>query len=444
MRQTPIPCELVKQKIENSGIPVIGEASIRELVGLVSEIEQESGIRYIRMEMGVPGLPSEEIGTHAEIAALENGVAATYVALDGLPELKTEISRFARLFLDVEVSPECCLPSVGSMQGGYALFMVACRRDRKKDTALFIDPGFPAQKLQLQVQGLRFDSFDIYRYRGDRLRDKLESHLSKGNINCIIYSNPNNPTWLCLDPKELKIIAELSDAYGALVIEDLAYFAMDFRQNYAVPGEPPYQPTVARFTDNYALLISASKTFSYAGQRIGMILLSDKLYHSQFPDLEDYFSTSIFGKALVYDSLYALSAGTAHSAQYAVHAILKAANDGELNITEKIKAYGDIARRMKRILVENGFRIVYNQDGETPIADGFYFTFSYPGFSGPELVEALLYYGISAISLVVTGSRRREGLRACVSQVSASRLQVFEKRIRQFHGDHPLETDALR
>lgn len=171
---------------------------------------------------------------------------------------------------------------------------------------------------------------------------------------------------------------------------------------------------------------------------------SPNLYQSQFPDLEDYFSTNIFGKALVYGGLYALSSGTAHSAQYAVHAILKAANNGELNITEKIKAYGDTARRMKRILMENGFRIVYDRDGEKPIADGFYFTLSYPGFSGPELVEALLYYGISAIPLVVTGSRRREGLRACVSQVSPGRIREFKHRIRQFHMDHPLKTDTVR
>jgi hypothetical protein len=47
-------------------------------------------------------------------------------------------------------------------------------------------------------------------------------------------------------------------------------------------------------------------------------------------------------------------------------------------------------------------------DDNVPIADGFYFTVHYPGFTGEELIEELLYYGISAISLSNTGSLRKE------------------------------------
>ena len=73
---------------------------------------------------------------------------------------------------------------------------------------------------------------------------------------------------------------------------------------------------------------------------------------------------------------------------------------------------------MKKMFTDNGFRIVYDMDENEPIADGFYFTFSYPGFTGEQLLEELLYYGISAIALSITGSSRKEGMRACVSLVS--------------------------
>lgn len=43
--------------------------------------------------------------------------------------------------------------------------------------------------------GQKYETFDVYNYRGDKLKDKLESYLSKGNIAAIIYSNPNNPSW---------------------------------------------------------------------------------------------------------------------------------------------------------------------------------------------------------------------------------------------------------
>ena len=67
------------------------------------------------------------------------------------------------------------------------------------------------------------------------------------------------------------------------------------------------------------------------------------------------------------------------------------------------------------MFTDNGFSIVYDKDEDQPIADGFYFTFSYPGFSGEELLEEMIYYGISAIALSITGSLRLEGIRACVS-----------------------------
>ena len=428
--------DVVSKTAEYLGIQDVGRASIRGLVRLVRQIEKETGIPFIRMEMGVPGLDPEKIGTRAEIASLKRGVASKYVFLEGLPELKDEISRFAKLFLDIHVSPFCCIPSVGSMQGSYAVFAVACRSDTEKDTALFIDPCFPAHKQQMEMQGLNYQSFDVYDYRGEKLRGKLDEYLSKGNINTIIYSNPNNPAWICLNEKELQIIAELADKYGVLIIEDLAYFAMDFRTDYSIPGNPPYQPTVAKYTNNYVILISASKIFSYAGQRIGMILLSDELYHSEFPDLMRFFSSTSFGHSLVYGSLYALTSGTAHSVQYALQAILKAVNDGVFNLTEKNKVYGDRARTMKRILTENGFHLVYDRDGEIPLSDGFYFTFSYPGFTGGGLVEELLNYGISAISLEITGSTRPGGLRACVSLIGPEQMREFEDRIIRFSKDH--------
>ena len=92
---------------------------------------------------------------------------------------------------------------------------------------------------------------------------------------------------------------------------------------------------------------------------------------------------------------------------------------------------------MKKYFTENGFKIVYDKDNGEPIADGFYFTVSYPGFTGEQLVEELLYYGISAISLTITGSDRSEGLRACVSLVNRNQLPELESRLKKFSENHP-------
>ncbi|NOQ27034.1 MAG: aminotransferase class I/II-fold pyridoxal phosphate-dependent enzyme [Bacteroidales bacterium] len=440
LKKTPIDASVVektiKSKLEQSGQEKIGFASIRELVRLVNEVEKETGEKYIRMEMGVPGLPPAQVGIEGEIKALKSGVASQYPMIEGVDILKKEISQFVKNFINIDVNENNCLPTVGSMQGGFASFLVACRRDVKKDTTLFIDPGFPVQKMQHNVLGLKYETFDVYNYRGDKIKAKLESFLEKGNISTILYSNPNNPSWICFTEKELQIIGELADKYDVIIMEDLAYFAMDFRKDLSQPGVAPYQPSVANYTNNYILLISSSKSFSYAGQRIGMMVISDELFKRQYPDLKRFYKTDGFGYSMVYGALYSLSSGTSHSAQYGLAAILKAANSGEFNFVEIVKEYGERAKIMKKIFTDNGFQIVYDMDEDEPLADGFYFTFSYPGIDGVELLEKLLYYGISAISLATTGSERVEGLRACVSQIKRTQLKDLEFRLKTFNEHH--------
>lgn len=435
VQNTPIDQKIVREQIALSNLPDLGYASIREIVRLVNKIEQLSGEKFIRMEMGVPGLEPPEIGIEAEIEALHKGVASKYPNIEGVSELKRETMRFAKLFLNIDVKEEACVPCVGSMQGAMAAFMVANRSDRTKLGTLFIDPGFPVQKQQCRVLGHDFESFDVYDYRGEKLGPKLESFLSTGKISTLLYSNPNNPSWICFTEDELRTIGTLADKYDVIVIEDLAYFGMDFRKDYSRPGQEPYQPSVANYCNHWLLLISSSKAFSFAGERVGTVIISDQLFNRVYPDLKRYYTSDQFGYSMIYGALYALSSGVCHSAQYGLAAMLKAANDGRFNFVESVKEYGMRAHELKKIFIENGFSIVYDTDIDQPVADGFYFTLSYPGLTGSELLENLLYYGVSAISLMITGSTRIEGLRACVSQIHPSLYPILTARLKQFHQD---------
>jgi aspartate/methionine/tyrosine aminotransferase len=439
MTEIPISPDFILTLAKTIGMPSPGASSIREIAHLVDKIEEKTAIKFVRMEMGVPGLPAPDIGIEAEIAALRSGVASVYPDISGIGPLKNETSRFIKLFLDVDISPEGCIPTVGSMMGAMVSFLVANRNDRTKEGTLFLDPGFPVQKQQVKMLGHDYCSFDIYNHRGKKLKDKLESFLKSGKISSLLYSNPNNPSWICLTEDELSIIGELSVKYDVIVIEDLAYFGMDFRKEYLNPGKPPYQPTIAHYTDEYVMLISSSKIFSYAGQRIGMMAISDKLFERSYPDLLRYYSTDKFGHSVIFGALYGLSAGVSHSVQYGLAALLKEVNDGKYKYRDDVLEYGKKAMEMKRMFISNGFQIVYDRDLDEPLADGFYFTIAYPGLSGDKLIEQLLCYGISAISLMTTGSERHDGLRACVSLVPREQFGELEKRLKKFNEDHPTQ-----
>ena len=428
MKQTPIDPKLIDSLVGELGINDFAKATIREVKLVAARAEKQSGVEFIKMEMGIPGLPAAKVGVEAQMKALGNGIANLYPDIQGLPELKNEASRFVKAFIGIDIAPEGCVPVCGSMQGTFASFLTCSQADSKKDTVLFIDPGFPVQKMQLQVMGVKYETFDVYSYRGERLGEKLESYLKQGNICAIVYSNPNNPSWICLNEEELKTIGQLATQYDAIVMEDLAYFAMDFRRDLSKPFLPPYQPTVGRYTDNYILLISGSKAFSYAGERIGVTCISDKLFHRHFDELAARYGGLTFGLVFSTRMLYALSSGTSHSAQYAMAAMLRAASNGEYDFRSEVSVYGKRAHQLKEIFLRHGFHIVYDKDLDEPVADGFYFTIGYKNMSSGQLAYELMSYGVSAICLVTTGSDQ-EGLRVCTSFIEDHQYAQLEERM---------------
>ena len=430
--------ELVAKAVEELHIADLKRATIGEVLLVAQYLEQKTGIPFIRMDQGSPGLPVNHYGVEAEKAALDRGVGSQYPAAAGVPELKTEASRFVKAFLNVDISARACVPTVGSVAGSYGSFIACTQRTPGKNKVLFIDPGFPIQKSQLRVIGAEWAEFDIYNYRGEALREKLEQMLSAGDIAAIVYSNPNNPAWICLEEQELKIIGELATKYDVIVMEDLAYFCMDFRHDLGHPFEPPYPPTVAHYTDNYILMLSSSKIFSYAGQRMALTCISDKLFDRHFPALaERYKDAGVFGQTLIASILYMITSGCTASTQYAYAEMLRLSTEGKINFVEDTREYALRAERMKKIFTDNGFHIVYDNDVTQRVGDGFFFTIGYGNMSGGELLKELLYYGVSSISLSTTGSEQN-GVRACTSRMREELYDVMQERMQAFHQDHPL------
>ena len=434
----PIDKATLADVLKQMDILEISRATIRQSGAIARALEKATATEFLHLEMGIPGLPPTKVGIEAEKSALDAGVASEYPNMYGIPKLKEQSSRFLKAFLDIDVSPLGCIPTVGSMQGSFSTFLLCAHLEPQKDTVLFIDPGFPVQRTQARILGIKSDSFDIYEYRGDKLRDKLESHLKGGNVAALIYSSPNNPAWFNLTEEELKTIGELATKYDTIVIEDLAYMCMDFRKPLGRPYEPPYQPTVAKYTDNYIIMMSGSKMFSYAGQRIAIIAISDGLYHREYPLLKEWYRMSRLGDAYVFAVLYAVSSGASHSAQYALAEMLRAAADGELDFVTAAAEYARRASVTKKMFKENGFHIVYDMDGDDPVIDGFFYTVGYEGLSSGELMGELIRYGISTIALSTTGSRQ-DGVRICVSQLNRpEQFDLLEERLRLFAIDHIL------
>lgn len=428
--------DLVASVAREMKVADLQNATIGDILLVASRLEELTGIPFIRMDQGSPGLPANRIGIEAEKAALDKGLGAQYPAAAGVPELKEAASRFVKAFIDIDISPRACLPTTGSVAASFGAFIACTQRIPGKDKVLFIDPGFPIQKSQLRILGIRWKLFDIHDFRGQALRDKMEEYLKDGDIAAIVYSNPNNPAWICLEEEELKIIGELATKYDAVVMEDQAYFCMDFRHPFGRPYQAPFVPTVARYTDNYILMLSASKIFSYAGQRIALACVSDKLFDKQYPALaERYEDSGVFGPTFIASIMYMITSGCTATTQYGMAEMLNRSVDGTINFVEDTREYERRAARMKKIFTDNGFTIVYDHDVTQPVGDGFFFTLGYPSMTGGELLCELMYYGVSSISLSTTGSEQ-QGVRACTSRMREELYPILEERMKAFHEDH--------
>lgn len=431
--------EIMAAACRKCHIEAPGDVTIMESAALAAELENNTGIPVIHMELGSPGLAPNRIGIEAEKAALDAGKVSGYPPTDGLPVLKQASSRFVKAFLDLDMEPARCIPTTGSMLGAFAAFAACTQCTPGKNKILVIEPSFSANKQQMAILGIPWKGIEIADCRGPHLEGRLRAEMSDGDIAAIVYSTPNNPSWMCMSEQELHTIASVADEYGVAVIEDQAYFCMDFRNSgFDVPNQKPFPPSAARFTGNCIILLSASKIFSYAGQRIGVMCIGKDLYERRFPALAArYGGTGQFGLTITGGILDMITSGCTASTQWGLAAMMDASCEGSLNFVRDIHEYSSRAVRMKSIFARHGFGITYPEDSRGPVGDGFFFTVSYPGIASGPLVQELMSYGVSTVSLDKMGSGRK-GVRVCSSRIRDNQFELLDTRLAEFRKDHPI------
>jgi hypothetical protein len=57
-----------------------------------------------------------------------------YGQIDGIPELKHEVARVAKNFLDIDVSEKSCIVTTDSMMGSIITCMVAAKRELSRQS----------------------------------------------------------------------------------------------------------------------------------------------------------------------------------------------------------------------------------------------------------------------------------------------------------------------
>jgi aspartate/methionine/tyrosine aminotransferase len=416
------PTGIVEQALRQAGID-FQQLDIQELWKQIDDLEKKLGLKYVRMDFGVPGLPPPQGALWTQLQVIANEAAPkTYPPAAGLNELKLATSEFLKHFLKLEVDAEYCLPTCGATQGAFIAQAIAGRRYAGKTKVVHLEPGYPPVKEQTRFLGLQCCGIDLLECRGARLVDQIRSHCGGGDVAAISWSSPNNPTGITLLEEELRGIAAVCNQHDVIAIEDAAYLCM------SPNSSPPHARSVAHFTSNFFLLLSASKMFSYAGERIGVLVTSKALASRSYQDLHRFMGCADVWQA-IRRTVFNLTAGAPHSAQLALAAAFNSCTRGEYELVDILAEYGRRARTVKNILLRHKFHLLSSDSSEE---DGFYLTFAYPGLNAEVLLRKLLCHGISALPLALFGSSRHDGLRGCVGLLGPKDLARFQQRIKAF------------
>ncbi len=409
--------------------------TIREIDMIRRILTEKLPIEIVGMDMGIPGLPTPPVIIRAQKAAITGEKCSQYSPFEGLPVLKEATADFLEAYAGIRVTPKYCIPTVGGMHGCKVNIGITGKINSEKDTLLFLVPGFSVNALQAQEYGIKTKNLDIHGKYGDGLVAAIEAELRTGKIAGILWSSPNNPTWRVLSDHELEGMGKLCTKYEVIGIEDAAYFGLDSRMtNRRTPREAPYFPTIAQYTDLWVMIISSSKMFNYAGERIGVSILSDKVAEIKSENLRPTFARGDYWNAFVQGGLYSSVASVSQSAQRAFAAALTAATDKrKFNYFKYNKPYEERAERVKGILRANSFTIPYEVDDMGLIGHGYYFTAAHPAFTrGEQLAFAMIPYGMTAVPLVGFGGTKNEGVRICGSRVEGHLFEKLEERAALF------------
>ena len=397
---------------------------IEEYLATVNDIERRTGIEFVRLDFGIPGLSPLSACVNGHAAPLQAGtVPPQYPPAAGVERLRAACATFVSHRIGIECASNNVFVTCGGTQALYVAQTIAAHLRPERHVAVFLTPTYPPMFAQARLLGLEVRSVELDQLHGAQLIAAIEAAFAAGDVSCLCWASPNNPTWSTRSAAELKAIAALCARYDVVPIEDLTYLGM-------TGSTPAGFPSIARYADRYFSVLSASKMLSYAGERVGFLISNQGMLAGESASLAQ--ASGLTSVARTCSSMiFNLTAGAPHTAQYGVAQALEAINAGKIDLEHVLSVYAQRARQLKQLLLANGFYLVYD-DAASDAADGFYVCFGYPGLSGAELLRRLLVYGVTVLPLTLFGSARSDAVRACVGRLDERSSALLDKRLDGF------------
>ncbi|WP_299888911.1 aminotransferase class I/II-fold pyridoxal phosphate-dependent enzyme [uncultured Lacinutrix sp.] len=222
-----------------------------------------SGKPIINLGIGSPDLqpPSQVIRVIKE--SMSDSNAHKYQSYQGLPELRSAITKFYRTHFNVFLNDTTeVLPLMGSKEGVMHISMAFLNAG---DQVLIPNPGYPTYTSVTRLLEAEPIFYDLNEGNNwcPKIEDLEKKDLSKVKIMWISY--PHMPTGAKGNLKNFKALIAFAKRHNILLVNDNPY-------SFILNNKPQSILSVEGAKEVCLELNSLSKTFNMAGWRVGMVL----------------------------------------------------------------------------------------------------------------------------------------------------------------------------
>jgi len=217
---------------------------------------QREGKRVIRLDVGEPDFPPPAAVVEACHEALK-GEKTHYTESRGIPELVEALRTYLKSKSHFDAKPEQLVVTVG---GRFAVYAAIATAVKEGESAMIIEPAWPAYKEQIEFVGGKAISVQTSLEDGwGPSPEKIEERI-RSNTKAIVLNYPSNPTGKIVKPSLFREILEVANEHNLTVISDEVYDSYSFA---------PCPSILEGGADSFILTSSFSKTWAMTGFRVG-------------------------------------------------------------------------------------------------------------------------------------------------------------------------------
>nr|MBE6545627.1 aminotransferase class I/II-fold pyridoxal phosphate-dependent enzyme [Oscillospiraceae bacterium] len=213
----------------------------------------------------------------AAITSLERG-QTYYTSNSGLPELRTEVSRYMKRRFDLDFDPSEVLITVG---GSEAIDVAIRSLVNPGDEVIIPMPSFVCYEPIVRMAGATPVIINTKAENGFKLTpDELSSAITE-RTKLLVLPYPNNPTGAILEREELEALADVLRDRSIAVLSDEIYAELTFGKHHVSIAN------VEGMAERTVIASGFSKAYAMTGWRLGY-LCGPKAWIAQMTKLHQY------------------------------------------------------------------------------------------------------------------------------------------------------------